>query len=161
MLCQNCKERQATVRFTKVINGVKTDMHLCEKCAPLMKHEFPAIKSFDITVSDIINSFFGGSSVFSTTTCDSCGASFDDFSKTGKFGCPECYNAFSSQLASPLKRIHGNDRHIGKIPKRAGDGVSKITQLKNRLAEAIAKEDFENAATIRDEIRRLEGGKEQ
>ena len=30
MLCQNCNERQATVHFVKVINGVRAEMHLCE-----------------------------------------------------------------------------------------------------------------------------------
>lgn len=159
MLCQNCKEKQATVHFVKVINGVRTEMHLCEKCAPMAKQDFPPINSFDITVSDIINSFFGGNSVLTSGSgCSFCGSTLDNFSRTGKLGCSECYRAFDEQLRAPLKRIHGSDRHVGKVPKRAGDGVSKITNLKKQLEEAVAAEKYEEAAKLRDEIRKLGGG---
>jgi protein arginine kinase activator len=158
MLCQNCNERQATVHFVKVINGVRAEMHLCEKCAPLAQKEIPSIDSFDITVSDIINSFFGGNAIMPSAKCGFCNTTFDIFSQTGKLGCPQCYDVFADQLANPIKRIHGSDRHIGKIPKRKG-GADKITTLKQKLEEAVAAEDYENAAKIRDEIRKLEGGK--
>ncbi|NLB81644.1 MAG: hypothetical protein GX800_08565 [Clostridiaceae bacterium] len=160
MLCNNCKEKQATVHFVKVINGVKMEMHLCEKCAPLAQKQFAPIKSFDITVSDIINSLLGGEAALPIAKCNFCNTTLDVFSQTGKLGCAECYEAFSQQLIDPLKRIHGSDRHIGKVPKRTGDGVSKITKLKKQLADAIASENFEEAAAIRDQIRLLEGGEQ-
>lgn len=156
MLCQKCKQKQATVHFVKVVNGVKAEMHLCEKCAP--QQEIPTISSFDITVSDIINSFFGGNAAMPSAKCGGCGMTLGNFSQTGKLGCSDCYVSFSEQLKEPLMRIHGNTRHEGKIPKRAGDGVDKITKLKKELEGAIAAEDFEGAAVLRDEIRKLEGG---
>lgn len=158
MLCQNCKEKQATVHFMKVINGKRTEMHLCEKCAPVANQEFPPIESFDITVSDILSSFFGGRIAAPQSKCSMCGTTFNEFSQTGKLGCPECYDAFSDQLANPLKRIQGSASHVGKIPKRAGDGVDEITKLKRELEASIASEDFENAAYLRDQIKKLEGG---
>jgi protein arginine kinase activator len=33
MLCQNCNEKEATVQLTKIVNGEKTELHLCEDCA--------------------------------------------------------------------------------------------------------------------------------
>ncbi|MDR0405500.1 MAG: UvrB/UvrC motif-containing protein [Clostridiales bacterium] len=156
MLCQKCNEKQATVHFVKVVNGVKAEMHLCEKCAP--QQELPAADNFDIAVSDIINSLFGGSAAAAHTKCGRCGTTLRGFSQTGKLGCSDCYDAFGKQLEAPLKRIHGGTRHAGKTPKRAGGGGDKLTHLKKSLEAAIAKEDFENAAVIRDEIRALEGG---
>ncbi|OQB15246.1 MAG: UvrB/uvrC motif protein [Firmicutes bacterium ADurb.Bin193] len=159
MLCQNCSKKHATVHFVKIINGVKTEMHLCEKCAPMAQQEFPSIESFDIKVSDIINSFFGGSIGLLSGKCDTCNTTFNMFSQTGKLGCPDCYDAFWDKLQDPLRRIHGGVRHTGKIPKRTGGKTVGLEKLKEDLKNAIAREDFENAAIIRDEIRRLEGGK--
>jgi len=33
MICQECNQRPAALHFTKIINGEKTEVHLCEKCA--------------------------------------------------------------------------------------------------------------------------------
>lgn len=33
MICQECNERPATFHFTKVVNGEKTEVHICDKCA--------------------------------------------------------------------------------------------------------------------------------
>lgn len=161
MLCQKCNDKQATVHFVKIINGVRTEMHLCEKCAPKVNQNFPTTDIFDITVSDIMNSFFGSSLPSSSTKCSICGTTFDSFSQSGKLGCSGCYDAFDSQLKNPLKRIHGGVQHVGKTPKRAGDGIDKITKLKKQLEDAIITENFEKAASIRDEIRKLEGGNSQ
>lgn len=158
MLCQKCNAKQATVHFVKVINGEKTEMHLCEKCAPSVNHNFPTIDIFDISVSDIMSSLFSGAIAAPKVECSVCKTTFDSFSKTGKLGCSDCYDAFGEQLKNPLKRIHGGIQHIGKTPKRAGDGVDKITKLKKQLEGAISTEDFEKAAALRDEIRGLEGG---
>ncbi len=157
MLCQNCKEKQATVHFVKVINGKRTEMHLCEKCAPIANQEFPSIESFDITVSDILGSFFGGAASAPQSKCELCGTTFDEFSHTGKLGCSDCYDVFGQQLANPLKRIQGASSHKGKTPKRAENDVDEITNLKKQLDAAIMAEDFENAAILRDKIKTLEG----
>ena len=33
MNCQECNQRPAALHFTKIINGEKTEVNLCEKCA--------------------------------------------------------------------------------------------------------------------------------
>lgn len=33
MLCQECNKRPATLHFTKIVNGEKTEFHICETCA--------------------------------------------------------------------------------------------------------------------------------
>ena len=33
MLCENCKKREANVRYSENINGVKKEIHLCDECS--------------------------------------------------------------------------------------------------------------------------------
>ncbi|WP_193364675.1 UvrB/UvrC motif-containing protein, partial [Limnohabitans sp. Rim47] len=77
----------------------------------------------------------------------------------GRFGCSECYNEFDFRLDQLLRRIHGSARHTGKIPERKGKTIlikKKIKELRNELERAVAKEEFERAAELRDRIRELE-----
>jgi protein arginine kinase activator len=102
-----------------------------------------------------------------TTKCPACGLSYVDFKKIGRLGCGECYNVFRKYLAPLLKRIHGSSQHIGKSPLRCPakikSGASKVTkkkmcleELKAQLQNAIAKEAFEEAARLRDQIKEME-----
>ncbi len=77
----------------------------------------------------------------------------------GRFGCSNCYKQFGSRLDPILKRVHGNTVHVGKIPKRTGGQIQlkrEIEELRRNLHELIDREEFENAAQIRDRIRELE-----
>lgn len=87
--------------------------------------------------------------------CPKCGITFSDFKSTGLLGCSYCYEHFSKSLIPTIKRVQGGLVHIGKIPLNASKEVvskRKIDELKIRLRELIALEDFEEAAKIRDEI---------
>ena len=92
--------------------------------------------------------------------------SFDEFMEQGKFGCEECYDAFSPKIDSILKRIQGSNRYAGR--KLVGNKESKIEfeekpekketekeKLQRELKEAIEKENYEEAAKIRDKIKEL------
>jgi protein arginine kinase activator len=94
--------------------------------------------------------------------CPDCGFTYQDFKKIGRVGCGQCYEAFKKQLTPILKRIHGADRHIGKVPLRAGKTVKEtktIQELQRQMEKAIQTEEFEEAARLRDKIRELEKGK--
>ena len=91
--------------------------------------------------------------------CPKCNMSLAQFSKSGKLGCPACYEAFRPYLNEVLKSIHANTEHTGKISKNANEKIKlrrELESLKKELADAIEKQDFENAATIRDKIKALE-----
>ncbi len=91
--------------------------------------------------------------------CPRCGLAYSGFKETGRLGCAECYGAFQFQLRPLLRRIHGDTRHRGKVPARGGEGVARsrqIQRLHDELQRAVEREEFEHAASIRDEIRRLE-----
>jgi protein arginine kinase activator len=91
--------------------------------------------------------------------CPNCGLTYGDFRKRGRLGCSECYTAFQAKLVPLLKRIHGSDHHTGKIPVKAPTkvrAVSKLQELRIKMRKAIETEAFEEAAKLRDEIKKLE-----
>lgn len=93
--------------------------------------------------------------------CKCCSRTLSDFRKTGKFGCGECYNTFRAAAESALRQIHSNSSHTGKIPSRsAGELKQKrmIEELKKELSQAVKAEDYEKAAKLHKEIKKLEKG---
>jgi protein arginine kinase activator len=59
-----------------------------------------------------------------------------------------------------LESIHGDARHCGKTPRQSAASKQiegELTQLRSRLKQAVIKEDYEEAARLRDQIRQLEG----
>ena len=94
-----------------------------------------------------------------TVKCPACGFTYNDFKKMGRLGCSECYEVFKKQLEPLLKRIHGANRHIGKVPLTVGKTVKDaqtLQELKMQMERAIQSEEFEKAAVIRDKIRQFE-----
>jgi protein arginine kinase activator len=93
--------------------------------------------------------------------CPQCGVKFVEFRNTGRLGCPHDYNEFRAELLPLLENIHGETKHCGKAPRRLPgnkQAQSELLQLRNRLKQAVTKEDYEEAARLRDRIRTLEGG---
>ncbi len=159
MLCDKCGKRPATFHFKQIINGKQTDLHLCEQCAEEDNNFLNAYQGFDLQnlLAGLIN--FDGESTINDLQCKTCGLTFSQFSKIGKFGCPDCYTYFRPKLDSVIRRIQGNNKHRGKIPKRIGAAIHvkrELDELKQLLQQKIAKEEFEEAAKIRDQIRELE-----
>ena len=168
MLCQVCNKREANVHVTKIINGVKTELHLCEECASKnsdMNINMPVNIGVPLSFQNILEGFVemlgGGISdyVDDQISCPVCHMTFEDFRRTGKLGCSNCYSAFGSNINPLVKRLHGNIHHTGKVPKRSG-GVLKtkrdIEKLKEELKAAVKNEEYEKAAKYRDEIKLLE-----
>ena len=93
----------------------------------------------------------------SAETCPDCGFTQADFKKTGRFGCPECYDAFSGNLDGLLRTMHRDVRHVGKTPgaHKNQAAAEKLKTLEKRLEEAVSKEEFEQAVALRDEIAAL------
>jgi len=162
MLCQRCGEKEATVHLTKIINGEKTEVYLCEDCAKETGHLDFSNNPFSIQnlLADILNPNLDSiPSNQKEVKCDNCGMSYKEFTEKGLFGCSECYDQFSDKIDRLAKRIHGSDKHIGKVPKRRGGKLrteKKIENLREEMQKAVDKENFEKAAKLRDEIHDLE-----
>ena len=177
MLCENCNENEANVRYTQIINGVKKEMNLCEECAhKLGVGEININMPIDFSnfFVDLLNEyedsgFMPTLALPKVQKCDKCGLTFDDFIETGKFGCDNCYRAFEQRIDPILKRLHGNINYVGRSVKKisAKNEINKtkekldsknekIEQLKKELKQKIKEERYEDAAKIRDEIKKLE-----
>jgi protein arginine kinase activator len=161
MMCEDCNKNKATINFTQIINNKKTVLNLCRTCAE--KRGFSEIatgatQSFGVgnLVSKIADEYEEESN---TLTCGKCGLTYLDFKQSGRLGCGTCYAVFGKRLDDLLRKIHGASSHIGKIPRNVAPDISQNRQvetLRRDIKQAIEREDFETAARLRDQIKKME-----
>ena len=161
MLCEVCKQNQATVHLTEIVNEQMSELHLCEACA----NQKGAQVESHFGLADLLSGLaeFGKAQEpeeVPAKACPSCGMTYDDFRKVGRLGCAKCYPTFKRSLGSLLKRIHGSPIHVGKSPVRlikpGKMAKTELLELKRKLERAIEEEAFEEAARLRDQILRVE-----
>ena len=170
MPCDQCKEREAVVHLTQIIDEQVTTQHLCERC-PAER----GVESSTLLPKTPLGSFLAamGKSPMPRGTgtraaCPGCGATLQDFREAGRLGCGECYATFGAELRDLLRRLHGSTTHVGDrylapgaaIELSAGEPLvteDPAVGLRDRLRAAVAAEDFELAAELRDRLRSLEG----
>ena len=226
MLCDICQTRPAKIFYTEIVNGQKKQQHLCEQCAS----EYTAVplnellggqglSSIGSILSGILSNYSKakGKSLPNEkrieSACPECGTTESEFLKTGRTGCPVCYNVFRDMIAKNFKTMQGGMTHTGKEPafakyiqiddapvsedkdfhvdlgkslnldadeelievtenkdkkKPAAEkktpvkkAAEKLEDLKEKLKNAIAEEDYELAAKLRDEIKKLEDKNEK
>lgn len=168
MLCQNCEKNEATTHIKQIINGDMTESHLCADCANHLGYT-DMFSGFNLNISEFFGGLLGDMlpslKPGNVKRCEKCGCSFDDIVREGKVGCAECYRTFYDKLQPSIQRIHGKIKHTGKIgagrteEKKTETVEEKIEKLKVKMDEAVKVQDFESAAQIRDEIKALEGGR--
>lgn len=166
MLCQNCHQRESTVFLTKVVNGQATQIHLCSDCAG--KVQGFGFNLYPGMVSDFLQALFGlnptGLSEHAAVDlqqekCPGCGRTLGQIQQAGRMGCSKCYEIFEPQMEVLLRRIQGGAAHVGKVPHKFAaitNKKQKIEDLRIKLQDLIQKEEFEEAAKVRDQIRDLE-----
>jgi protein arginine kinase activator len=94
-----------------------------------------------------------------TQKCLVCGYTQADFKKTGRLGCSTCYTTFAEGLNTLLKAMHKGTEHVGKLPHRAHRALEltdRMRTLTENLEKAVAEENYETAASLRDQIKQLE-----
>lgn len=165
-MCERCNQKEANVHITKVINGVKTELHLCDECAKQSEDinmnfsfNFGMPMSFQNILDGFVEMLGGTPKNYDEEVCPVCKMTFNDFRNKGRLGCGSCYTSFSTKITPIIKRIHGNIEHTGKVPLRTGGEFKlkrDIQKLKDELKLAINKEEYERAAKLRDEIKNLE-----
>jgi len=173
MLCDKCKKNQAQVHVTQVVNGHKTEEHLCHQC-----YNEAYGQGFELP-----DGMAGGwQNLFSSLlpqehkvlSCPTCHTTYQQFKDGGLLGCADCYDVFASRLRPLLERIHGGVRHVGKpyianaasrsrqknfAPERVTGGkqLSELEKMQESLQQMIKEEHFEEAAILRDKIKELKG----
>ena len=165
MTCDECGINQASIKIMTLVNGEKRERHLCAECMNQIKKQFTAM---DISaLAGLLSSILQVAQTDKPESdeagkpdiiCPVCNISYENFRDTGFLGCADCYVAFREPLEAMLKRVHGHTQHVGRIPGGATGDLSirlKIDGLKQQLGRAIAEEAYEQAASLRDEIRTL------
>jgi len=162
MLCDKCKKNIATVHVEAIVNDGKTVHNLCAACAAGLSIQMDFASFLD---SFMQNVFPGGKTeAVADTCCKSCGLSFSQFQKTGRFGCAHCYRDFEPQTEVILKNTQGSNRHEGKIPRRLGAEIGQartLEKLRQSLRKAVENEEYEEAARLRDTIKAVEAGRRE
>lgn len=170
MNCERCGKNEANVHIVKIVNGIKQDMNICDKCVVESGElnfsgtmVMPGNLLFQNVLSGIMNYINQPNESSSKVkyVCPICGTTYDDFKNSGLLGCSECYKYFNSAIIPVIKRVQGNLENIGKVPKRSGKGMMEkrnLKLLKEELQRAIEVEEYEKAAEIRDNIRGIQKG---
>ena len=162
MQCDLC-DKKATVFLTQLVEGEMKKMCLCEACS-----EEKGVT--DPTGFSLADSVLGGGSVTETgqilnvsedegEPCPVCGFTFNKFQQVGRLGCSECYQTFEDHISQRLKGMHKGTVHVGRVPEgllEAHARQQRLDQLRDRLEQAIAFENYEEAAGLRDEIQEIE-----
>ena len=92
-------------------------------------------------------------------SCPGCHISWQQLQQQSHLGCPQCYRHFRGALGSTMTRLHGHTQHRGRHPARpAGPEKSSAENLRQQLDQAVAEERFEDAASLRDQLRKLQEG---
>jgi protein arginine kinase activator len=171
MTCEICSTNEAVFHIKQIIGKDEIELHLCEKCARLRgitKND----NSIDFSISQLLTGLVetkalpqkGGNE---TTECPACGFTVQKFKKLGTLGCSECFIAFSRPVRDYLYKLYGKVQHKGKLPGKMRilqTSIDDLEGLREELNNAIAREDYEQAAMLRDRINdmtaRLENNEE-
>lgn len=181
MQCENCGEREATVHEVLIHQGKKVEKHLCQACAGQAGIDAnPNTPINELLSKYLLKQTGEARTPESALVCPICQTTWAEFRQSGLLGCPGCYDTFAERLGPLIERAHeGGCRHVGKLPRRAlsaGDGgrmerllgdaserAERLADLRRQLACAVDAEQYERAAALRDELRRMieiSGGRE-
>jgi protein arginine kinase activator len=164
MKCQKCA-KPATFHITDIVEkGNHREYHFCDEHA--RQHLAPPEEAQEPTMSEIAKKLIVSApgalrepSPADKQVCPVCQITFLEFRNSGRLGCPYDYEVFRDELMPLLENIHGETRHSGKVPRRAPRNTQQQTtliQLRNELKRAVAAEDYEAAARLRDQIKAIE-----
>ncbi len=164
MQCQICNENDATIHLTEISDGTRTEMHICERCAA---EQGIAVKS-QIPINELLTSLLAvqpsdeelADPAAQDLVCPVCGFSMEQFRKEGVLGCPQDYDVLDKVLLPLIEKAHnGRTTHCGKVPQHAPENTKaqmELLDLRQQLEKAVQQEDYELAATLRDQINSME-----
>ena len=155
MKCESCNINEATIHLTQVVNGVVKKVHICQECAEKSGLDLNS----PISITDILLGL-GGTQEQEVdlpfeSSCPVCHLRRNDFKKGGRLGCAHCYENFMGEVNSVISAMHHSTQHVGKLPTRAGSAArqqAEVATLRQQLEGAVAQENFEEAARLREEL---------
>lgn len=167
MLCDECGMREAAFTMVIRVGEKSTTRHLCPKCI-LKRNELMTDSHAKEMLSHLLEALAkpeeSQQEASEEVVCPQCGTSYQHFMKTGRLGCASCYASFGELLTPTLMRLHGHVEHTGRRPVRSEASQrrrDRREELSRQMAQAVAAEDFETAAQLRDELRLLSAKEEE
>ncbi len=172
-----CLKNPATAHLAELSQetGELRELHICNTCISryhldLPNNPLPISNILDmaaaVTLENDSHNEQPESPMLSITeicndvpSCTDCGLSYADFTKNNRFGCAKDYEAFSNELVTLFNELHGAEQHIGRSPSKSDQQsqlLAKRIRLEKKLQDVIAEERFEEAASIRDQIKELD-----
>ena len=150
--CSHC-QKPANITYKEIVNHQISCMEMCSDCPML------AQKLYGYDVSDPLqtNRSLEGSPPI---VCSHCMTTLEGIKTGNPLGCSACYVVFEETL---LKELCMDKKkmplHAGKSPHKSTPVFSpeKLPALNEALTEALKKENYEQAACIRDQIKELMG----
>ena len=157
MNCDKCG-KPASYSSMLVVNGEKTEMHLCTDCAikaGMLQNfgGFPFNSFFDILQPQM-------QSKQSQKRCSRCHTTATEFLRTGVVGCSQCYNDLREVIEPVIKQLHAEGGHK-PTTHALNEQQKELLELKTRLRKAIEEERYEDAGQINKQIKALEGQKDE
>jgi len=162
--CENCKEQEATVHYTEIDGRQKNEIHLCEECYRQKLTPVQKIVDFGEVLKGLLQGTLKEQTAAAKAICPTCGISLAEFRASGRFGCPNDYDVFDEFLRPLLEKIQHGTRHVGRVPSRAGTELQReneLIQLRRELERAVQREEYEEAARLRDRIREIGGDEDE
>lgn len=164
MICNVCGVNEASIHLTEIHNQQMMEVHLCEVCAQEKGTDFKTHFNFHEIFGGTLDpaAWLSVEKPKQTQACPQCSITLEELSKTGRLGCAYCYDFFEKSITPLIRRVQRSVQHCGKHPKKATKPkmVTKSQQdllsLQKRLRECVQDEAFEEAAKLRDEIRKVE-----
>ena len=163
--CTACQKAIATIVIMDLSDGAVTgSQHVCQACAEQLGIGPPKPPKFSPELlEDLLGTKTTRARQPRSETCAGCGMTPAEFRSKGRLGCPRCYETFRSELVPLLLRIHEAQAHRGRmpvtVPTTAADPDERtLTEVRKRLEDAVRGERYEEAARLRDELRKLERG---
>ncbi|MEN6387061.1 MAG: UvrB/UvrC motif-containing protein [Phycisphaerales bacterium] len=165
MQCEICKDKTATVHLTEIVQGHRTETHLCQSCA---QKEGITVKS-QLSLNELLSSLIAAHQQTDENEtlqnagkiCNQCGMTMELFRKQALLGCPNDYKIFEDELRDIIEKTQDNNSlHIGKTPPMTGSKIEHQEEntkqdLQRRLDLAVKTEDYELAAKLRDQLKAL------
>ena len=166
MLCQNCHQNEATVHLTQIVDGKAEKYHLCEACAAqkgIDVHADPVdlggmMEKLKNQLAHLKEDLEAPRAAPGPAVCPSCGMTRTEILKKGRLGCDRCYETFAAEMLPVVVSLQHGDQHLGKVPRRASDRMKTSVEqvrLRRELDKAVAGENYEQAARLRDQIKSL------
>jgi len=162
MLCQKCHKNLATVRYAEVIDGQVKELHMCSGC--ISEHHEEEASGFALSGDAPAPRRNAGrrrpsETLTANVECPSCGSESKEIAQEAMVGCAMCYDTFGDELENLVRERHAALIHRGKAPNRDDQREQLRVELQTKralLRSALRSERYEEAATLRDEIKALE-----